>query len=1121
MAGCDMNAPSSTLLAVLSETETPQIIVDAASSKKVLLANPAWCALMGFSSEDVIGLSVAILKGPLTCQGTWSALILAMAGGHSLSVMVVSYRKNGEPFLNAIDISPLFDSQGKPTFYKWTMNAQRTLTAAEMEVAPTPAADTGEVETGQKKARKLTGERSGSSEQERAAQSDAMTGANDAYLHPDFLNFPTVSSEKRADYAQVQLPTQLPAQLPAQLSGRMHAAHHGVSVCLEGGCAPFQHLAACNTNLLTCHKGEVDSEEGGSSGASNPFEQLANPSCGVDGAVKHVPFARTRCALGPAASSASAATAPVAAAVPAEAPLYFAPPSVCTAPTASAPCAGAMANVCACTPSPLPTSASNAAAAVPFLTAPVPPSTATAAASPFAAGLGASGGGLGASVMDAISGRGPADRLPLCARDMGLSSREISLLASEVGLPDSILANQLCAASGSSAKGASYYAPNALNRVVTHRTMSQAQAVHFAAASPSLPLAVALPTTHLKMPQLPHALGQRALGAPVLPVAAGDVRGVPVAGFQPRAAEMVVGAESAEVCVRPSKALKSNSQQGPGEFAVANVRTAGSTSGSACGSGSSAATTTRRAVPFVLKLWEMVNELETNRCICWSQDGRSFWIIDAEALETYVLPRYFKHNRSSFLIKQLRTYGFQHMRGLSCLDQAKEWIHTKAYFLRSDESLLPLIQRVTSRAGALPAPAVPQRAAGSADGKGDRVMEVRRCTCANVQTVASESLAAAYDQQQQSASSSSRHHHQQSGQQQLSQRQQQSRQLQQGGRAGSSSCGAGNSSCGASSSCGRSARSCNSSGATQSVGSSLASRHERSREKRSRDRSDRPRDRSDRPRDRSKRHSNEACASSAGGGGDGSGGNGGSNVAEPAPGAAGSSACGNAAGGTSEGAGDAAGGDTSGGSSGAGCGARYEATSGDTAHVIATCESGVACEGSGCANETMTSCNSSRDTLRDTSREGSHEGSREGSDGGSNSNYNQREGFSSNDGDSCDDSADIGDNGSNSSYNGANGSSSSGHTKPLTTSDGSGNGSAGSDARSEEGSEECASSVVSFSEVQTNLIQLNETMERQRRAMQDHRCFVLNQIQNIMERLQRYSPDRGGPPRRSDVPASQ
>lgn len=64
----------------------PRLILDASSPFKVLLANPAWCSLMGYSADEVVGNSVAMLHGPLTCCDTLNALELAMSGEASTLV---------------------------------------------------------------------------------------------------------------------------------------------------------------------------------------------------------------------------------------------------------------------------------------------------------------------------------------------------------------------------------------------------------------------------------------------------------------------------------------------------------------------------------------------------------------------------------------------------------------------------------------------------------------------------------------------------------------------------------------------------------------------------------------------------------------------------------------------------------------------------------------------------------------------------------------------------------------------------------------------------------------------------------------------------------------------------
>ena len=81
-----LQASVPTLLQALSASETsaPQLIIEAASPCKILLANKAWCDLTGFASEELVGNSVSMLHGPLTCGETLTALGMSMGAGQSL-----------------------------------------------------------------------------------------------------------------------------------------------------------------------------------------------------------------------------------------------------------------------------------------------------------------------------------------------------------------------------------------------------------------------------------------------------------------------------------------------------------------------------------------------------------------------------------------------------------------------------------------------------------------------------------------------------------------------------------------------------------------------------------------------------------------------------------------------------------------------------------------------------------------------------------------------------------------------------------------------------------------------------------------------------------------------------
>ena len=123
-ASSHLQATVPTLLQALSASEStvPQLIIESASPCKILLANHAWCALTGYASEEVVGQSVSVTHGPLTCRETLSALGLAMVAGHSLQVMLVCYGKTGRPCLTSIAAVPLLDSAGRPSFFQWTIS---------------------------------------------------------------------------------------------------------------------------------------------------------------------------------------------------------------------------------------------------------------------------------------------------------------------------------------------------------------------------------------------------------------------------------------------------------------------------------------------------------------------------------------------------------------------------------------------------------------------------------------------------------------------------------------------------------------------------------------------------------------------------------------------------------------------------------------------------------------------------------------------------------------------------------------------------------------------------------------------------------------------------------------
>ncbi|XP_019868517.1 heat shock factor protein isoform X2 [Aethina tumida] len=61
---------------------------------------------------------------------------------------------------------------------------------------------------------------------------------------------------------------------------------------------------------------------------------------------------------------------------------------------------------------------------------------------------------------------------------------------------------------------------------------------------------------------------------------------------------------------------------------------------------------------FLVKLWKMVNDPNTDEVICWNETGTGFVIQNKAYFWYELLPLYYKHNNMSSFVRQLNMYGF-------------------------------------------------------------------------------------------------------------------------------------------------------------------------------------------------------------------------------------------------------------------------------------------------------------------------------------------------------------------------------------------------------------------------------------------------------------------------------
>ncbi|SEL19032.1 PAS domain-containing protein [Roseovarius nanhaiticus] len=82
----------------------------------IVFANQAFCDLTGYDEADFIGKNCRFLQGEETSRESVQQIRDAMDAREVTMVEIINYRKNGEKFLNALQIGPIYDEDGELIF---------------------------------------------------------------------------------------------------------------------------------------------------------------------------------------------------------------------------------------------------------------------------------------------------------------------------------------------------------------------------------------------------------------------------------------------------------------------------------------------------------------------------------------------------------------------------------------------------------------------------------------------------------------------------------------------------------------------------------------------------------------------------------------------------------------------------------------------------------------------------------------------------------------------------------------------------------------------------------------------------------------------------------------------
>ncbi|MFD0860037.1 PAS domain-containing protein [Roseovarius aquimarinus] len=101
----------------IKHSRLPLCITDPTKpDEPIVFANRAFCDLTGYEEAEFIGKNCRFLQGPDTSRASVAAIREAMAAREVTMIEIVNYRKNGEKFINALQIGPIYDEEGELIF---------------------------------------------------------------------------------------------------------------------------------------------------------------------------------------------------------------------------------------------------------------------------------------------------------------------------------------------------------------------------------------------------------------------------------------------------------------------------------------------------------------------------------------------------------------------------------------------------------------------------------------------------------------------------------------------------------------------------------------------------------------------------------------------------------------------------------------------------------------------------------------------------------------------------------------------------------------------------------------------------------------------------------------------
>jgi PAS domain S-box-containing protein len=99
-------------------TRMPMLITDPnQADNPIVFANAAFSKLTGYDHDEIIGRNCRFLQGPETDQSAVARLRAAIAAREPIELELLNYQKDGATFWNRLLVSPVFDDDGRVTYF--------------------------------------------------------------------------------------------------------------------------------------------------------------------------------------------------------------------------------------------------------------------------------------------------------------------------------------------------------------------------------------------------------------------------------------------------------------------------------------------------------------------------------------------------------------------------------------------------------------------------------------------------------------------------------------------------------------------------------------------------------------------------------------------------------------------------------------------------------------------------------------------------------------------------------------------------------------------------------------------------------------------------------------------